>query len=649
MKLPLLLLSFLFCFPVFGQVVDSVDWSTKDFPFVKIPKTKKQDSITSYVRYWLEYNHDYNYYGIEEKYFSDNFKQRIDTIYEKVNLNAARIQWTDTLYIERIANYIDDKGNADIQYFHPNGQLKVRINYVATDKLLPDYEKGFLFADTSNLKTRVSLANGIVKYYYPSGQIEKIEEYKNGVKNGKFYWFYNDGQAAEEKEYKQNNITGEWKTWYKNGQLTSQSQYNNGQVVDTSYNWYDNGQLSKISQFENGLESGEIKEFHKNGQIKSISNFKVFENEKAEDVLIQEALEDIREELENIEIENISYDDSVYLSNYDTLAEAKKIALSEKYYEIPLGKFQYFDENGKTIVDEYFTEELGKKIRQLYALKGKRKPKAQDMKIIKKLMKLEEAMKAIEETVQTQCNKEVNFTLPFRISNGASATMCISNLKIGIPDTTKIELFPPFNKEYETFTQIVTLKNEEGDLRYLLKYSSGQVCLDYNLNCGEILQKELKKTSSMRVNSNSLYSGVTKVYHRNGQLKSESIYEKISYDERRRFHSLLLETKEYTQNGKILIEYIRDSISKKCEECASYDMRYFYDDYENILASFLTFKKNDAKWQEITFFHPNGNIKKKITKKDRKLHDWQELYNEAGVLIVKEKFEEGKSVEFIKY
>lgn len=39
-KLHLLFLSLLFCFPVFGQVVDSVDWSTKDFPFIKVPESK---------------------------------------------------------------------------------------------------------------------------------------------------------------------------------------------------------------------------------------------------------------------------------------------------------------------------------------------------------------------------------------------------------------------------------------------------------------------------------------------------------------------------------------------------------------------------------------------------------------------------------
>ena len=294
MKLLLLILSFLFCIPLSGQVVDSVDWSTKDFPRIKVPKRKFKGSNSVY------YNIEYNGLGMESERFPNTFKRTLDTIYQSNTLHKGGVGWRDTFYIKRIADFIDDKGNADIQYFYPNGQLEKRVNYVSTGEGATfEYQYPRRTKDTIVYESRMSthnngVANGVIKYYYPTGRIEKIEEYDKGIRNGKFYFYHRNGQVKEEGEYKLNCPIGTWQVWHENGQLASIFQYENCQLVDTTYSWYENGQLGEIRQFKYGLPSGETKVFYDDGSLKATGNYKVFENEKSEEVLRKEALEKIK-------------------------------------------------------------------------------------------------------------------------------------------------------------------------------------------------------------------------------------------------------------------------------------------------------------------------------------------------------------------
>lgn len=331
----------------------------------------------------------------------------------------------------------------------------------------------------------------------------------------------------------------------------------------------------------------------------------------------------------------------------------------EKYYHLPFGKFIFFDKNGKTTFQKDFTQKFIEKIKILrsneeHFINSNKavKFKYGMRKFAKSLKKLEKEIESSKEVMSTEvkCMREISLSLPFRIRKNREIDICLSELKVGIPDTSFIEIFTPFGKEYEIFTQIITLKNQVGNTNILLQYPSGQTFLDYNLNCKRLLNQDLNKGYKTSASARGIYSGSIKVFYRNGQVRHSAIYPKSTTNEEDfPFGSQALEAKDFTLGGKVLVDYSRILSYGTYGKVYNYNKKYFYDDKEKLLSSHLYFDKDKAEWQELTYFHPNGNIKKKITKKDRKLHDWQELYNQAGELIVKEKFEEGKSVEFIKY
>ncbi len=627
MKLPLLLLSFLFCFPLFGQVLDSVDWLTDNDFIFKPYKRQISEGDRDDVTFSMERNISNSH---RELFSLDYFEPVIDTTYKTSNKIIGGTFIQDTFYIERISKFIDNEGNADIQYFHPNGQLKKEVRhipfihtYTASTKRFPSATQDFEKKDTEDKPFETFLAeqyygvaDGIVKYYYPSGQLEKIEEYDTGIRNGKFQSYYRSGQIKEEKEYNYNCPVGNWKFWYVNGQIKSSHKYENCQPVDSTYTWYENGQISYFTTYKNGQLDGEKKIFYEDGSLMAIENYKVFENEKSAEVLSQEILEKIRNREIGFGPGSSSSQNGWKLNNLDTLARVKQMVQLEKYYYMPYGKFTFFNRDGSIADTEHFNE------------------KAQSQFSIQSRILQKKAWKFQKENgiIKDRCTQDIYIRLPFRLEQEETFEVCISNLKIGIPDTSSLELFLPFTKEYQTFTQIITLKSITAEVQYVLKYPSGQTFIDYNFN------KEGK------------HIGEQKVYHSNGKLRRIALFQNLAEKERNRLgRSPFDESKDYTVTGKISIDYSYNRCPENYENCNNSIYQYFYDTKDNLKAVKSYFDKENSKWIETTHFYPNGNIKKKILQKSRKLHNWQELYNQAGELIAKEKFEEGKSVEFIKY
>ena len=211
MKLPLLILSFLFCISLFGQKIKKVDWLADNQLTFKAPERE----IGNGRRDDVFFNIERGAVGSHMELFSlKNFKPLIDTSYKISKRLIGGVMIQDTFYIERISKFFDNAGSADIQYFHPNGQLEKRVNHIP---FIETYTPRRFERVTNNskrkkpkpLKTMIAeqyygVADGIVKSYYPSGQLEKVEEYDTGTRNGKFQSYYRSGQIKEEKEYNDN-------------------------------------------------------------------------------------------------------------------------------------------------------------------------------------------------------------------------------------------------------------------------------------------------------------------------------------------------------------------------------------------------------------------------------------------------------------
>jgi len=99
-----------------------------------------------------------------------------------------------------------------------------------------------------------------------NGQIEKIIEYKNGLKQGVERHFYPSGILFKEQFYREGKPIGNHREWFKNGKKKRLTQFKNGQHHGDYIHWYDNGQVYIYTKYDNGQIQGH-KLWRKNGRI----------------------------------------------------------------------------------------------------------------------------------------------------------------------------------------------------------------------------------------------------------------------------------------------------------------------------------------------------------------------------------------------
>lgn len=230
----------IFTSPLIAQI-SQVDWDLYSNLKVEIPERKlKGTSWKTPVMFVKDVDGKYP----EMEKLPDDFTPTIDTIYKQVKQNPKRASFADTFYISRISHFFDNKGNADVQYFYPNGQLIRRINYVKSDTIIYSrfrrifswedefYRRGDELYWGKGSHKSSGVANGIIKNYFPDGTLREVEFYDKGLKNGIFTSFYKNGQLKERKSYVQNEPEGIWKLWSEEGELKSEIEYKNGELTN---------------------------------------------------------------------------------------------------------------------------------------------------------------------------------------------------------------------------------------------------------------------------------------------------------------------------------------------------------------------------------------------------------------------------------
>ena len=137
---------------------------------------------------------------------------------------------------------------------------------------------------------------GIVKFYYPNGNVKKIGYYNNGKREGLTKTYYKNGKLRTEgyikdgKEllkgyYKNGNMHGEWhykdgqqeglaKTFHLNGKIESEVVYKSGKPDGIVRTYYDNGKLESESMYQNGQPNGIARTYLKDGKLKMEILFK---------------------------------------------------------------------------------------------------------------------------------------------------------------------------------------------------------------------------------------------------------------------------------------------------------------------------------------------------------------------------------------
>jgi antitoxin component YwqK of YwqJK toxin-antitoxin module len=194
---------------------------------------------------------------------------------------------------------ISQKSDLDIQQtFYSDGKIKsyqaylqkrkhgLGSNYDSTGRLICS----FLFQQDTLIAKGFVLDNGLYdslwQMYYPTGQVEAIGNYSNGVKIGTWKYFSISGHKIQEGKFYKGSLDGTWNWYYENGQLRKTESYLFGkrEGISTEYDsignkieegnyredvpdgswYYFKNNLREEGSYEMGLKVGMWRHFYGN-------------------------------------------------------------------------------------------------------------------------------------------------------------------------------------------------------------------------------------------------------------------------------------------------------------------------------------------------------------------------------------------------
>ncbi|MFA8451357.1 MAG: toxin-antitoxin system YwqK family antitoxin [Bacteroidales bacterium] len=148
----------------------------------------------------------------------------------------------------------EEKGMANTQVFHKNGQLMAKGAY----KNKKRDGKWLFYSDyDGKLVSEENYSNGIrngnmINYFPESGKIAEQVNFKNDWEDGPYKQFYENGNLQVKGTYKQGKLVGEVFYYFSSGNTKVKGQYKNG-VKEGYWSFYnEKGVLTKNEKYKNG-------------------------------------------------------------------------------------------------------------------------------------------------------------------------------------------------------------------------------------------------------------------------------------------------------------------------------------------------------------------------------------------------------------
>jgi len=148
------------------------------------------------------------------------------------------------------------------------------ISLFAADKY---YDYGDLYERNDGALLEVStktLANGIGRFYYVSGQLKGETPFKDGIREGMGKTFYDSGRLKGETPFHNDKIEGIKKEYYESGALLSETPFSNNNAEGLAKFYYPNGTLQGESSFKQSKADGTTKLYNKAGKLIRTIEFK---------------------------------------------------------------------------------------------------------------------------------------------------------------------------------------------------------------------------------------------------------------------------------------------------------------------------------------------------------------------------------------
>ncbi|PKQ63139.1 hypothetical protein BZG02_10275 [Labilibaculum filiforme] len=119
------------------------------------------------------------------------------------------------------------------------------------------------------------LKNGIKKYYFDTGELKSIVEYKDNKKVGVSTTYYKSGEKQYDIPYVDGMKHGLVNWYYKNGKVYRETSYAKGKKNGYQKKFWDKGTLKSELLYKNDLPAIGLKEINNQGKEKSTPFIKV--------------------------------------------------------------------------------------------------------------------------------------------------------------------------------------------------------------------------------------------------------------------------------------------------------------------------------------------------------------------------------------
>jgi antitoxin component YwqK of YwqJK toxin-antitoxin module len=123
--------------------------------------------------------------------------------------------------------------------------------------------------------TAPKVKNGTKKYYFDTGELKSIVQYKDNKKTGVSETFYKTGEKQYDIPYVDGMKHGVVKWYYKDGKVYRETNYIKGKKDGYQKKFWENGKIKSEFFYKNDLLGVGLKEITKSGKVKSVPSIKV--------------------------------------------------------------------------------------------------------------------------------------------------------------------------------------------------------------------------------------------------------------------------------------------------------------------------------------------------------------------------------------
>jgi len=110
--------------------------------------------------------------------------------------------------------------------------------------------------------------DGVRTLYYPSGEVQYVENHLKGEFEGTYQAYYPEGQLELEGEYVDNKMSGIWTAYYPTGKIKETVTFVDNEENGPFKEWYSNGVIKAEGEYADGdKEQGELVLYDLKGNV----------------------------------------------------------------------------------------------------------------------------------------------------------------------------------------------------------------------------------------------------------------------------------------------------------------------------------------------------------------------------------------------